>query len=121
MSGRDRLPDEAWVVRCGRPPFDDPKPLHERCAEHDGVYGFSVQSISHQTIEVLASWCRNNRIGVTTVAAIRALGYEIEVTRGKGFHATVIVPRDWTPEAARQLAQSFEDRENPVAKAERCS
>ena len=119
MSGRDRLPDEAWVVRCGRPPFDHPKPLHERCAEHDGVYGFSVQSKGNETIEVVARWCQNNRIGVTTVGAIRALGYEIDITPGKGHHATVIVPRDWTPEAARQLAQSFEDRENPVPKAER--
>ena len=31
MSGRERLPDEAQVVRCGQPPFDQPKPLHERC------------------------------------------------------------------------------------------
>lgn len=119
MSGRDRLPDEAWVVRCGRPPFDHPKPLQERCDEHDGLYGFSVQSRGNLTLEVLAGWCQNNRIGVTTAGAIRALGYKVEVTRGKGFHATVVVPRDWTPEAARQLAESFEDRENPVARAER--
>ena len=57
MSERERLPDEAQVVRCGRPPFDDPKPLHERCDEHDGVYGFSVQSRGNQTLEALAVWC----------------------------------------------------------------
>ena len=119
MSGREKVPDEAWVVRCGRPPFDQPKPLHERCDEHDGFYRFSVQSRENMTLEVLALWCQNNRIGVTTAAAIRALGYEVMVTRGRGFHATVVVPRDSTPEAARQLADSFEDRENPVTKAER--
>ena len=106
-------------MRCGRPPFDHPKPLLDRCDEHDGVYGFSVQSKGNLTLEVVASWCKNNRIGVTTVGAIRALGYEIEVTRGRGFHATVIVPSDWTPEAAQRLAESFQDRENPVPKAER--
>ena len=119
MSGRERLPDEAQVVRCGQPPFDQLKPFHERCDEHDGVYGFSVQSRGNQTLEALAVWCQNNRIGVTTVGAIRERGYEVVITSGSGFHATVIVPRDWTPDAARRLAESFEDRENPVAKAER--
>ena len=119
MPTQDRLPDEAWVVHCGQPPFEHPKPLHERCDEHDGVYGFSVQSRRNVALEVLAVWCRNNRIGVTTVGAIRASGYEVEITRGRGFHATVVAPRDWSPEAARQLAALFKDRENPVAKAER--
>ena len=27
MASSERLPDEALVVRCGRPPFDDPVPL----------------------------------------------------------------------------------------------
>ncbi len=119
MSERERLPDEAWVVRCGRPPFDQPKPLQDRCDEHDGVYGFSVQSRGKLTLEVLAVWCQNKRIGVTTVGAIRERGYDIVITRGREFHATVIVPRDWTPEAARQLGETFVDRENPVAKAQR--
>jgi len=119
MSARERLPDEAHVIRCGRPPFDQPKPLHERCDEHDGVYGFSVQSRGNLTLEALAVWCKNNQIGVTTVGAIRERGYDVVITKGTGFHATVIVPRDWTPEAARRLAESFEDRDNPVAKAER--
>ena len=51
MSVQERLPDEAHVIRCGRPPFDQPKPLHERCDEHDGVYGFSVQSRGNLTLE----------------------------------------------------------------------
>ena len=119
MPGRDRLLDEAWVVRCGRPPFDQPKPLHERCEEHDGVYGFSVQSRESLAVEVLARSCRNNRIGVTTAGAIRASGYEVAITRGQWFHATIVVPRDWSPEAARRLAELFEDRENPVAKEDR--
>jgi len=72
-----------------------------------------------ETLGALAGWCQNNRIGVTTAGAIRALGYKVEITRGKGFHATVVVPRDWSPAAARRLAESFEDRENPVARAER--
>lgn len=70
-------------------------------------------------LDLLARWCQNNRIGVTKAGAIRALGYEIKITRGRGLHATVVVPRDWSPEVARRLAESFEDRENPVARAER--
>ena len=73
----------------------------------------------NMTLEVLARWCQNNRIGVTTAGAIRALWIQGQDTRGWGFHATVVVPREWTPEAARQLAELFEDRENLVTKAER--
>jgi hypothetical protein len=96
-----------------------PNPFTSGATSMTEFIGFSVQSRGNQTLEALAVWCLNNRIGVTTVGAIRERGYEVVITSGSGFHATVIVPRDWTPDAARRLAESFEDRVNPVAKAER--
>jgi hypothetical protein len=108
------LADDALVVRCGRPPFDNPKPLHERCDEHpEGVFGFSVQSAPGVPLDQLAAWCRNKTIGFTTVGAIRVLGYDVKVTRGAGFHATVEVPRDWAPTRAEQLARIFREAINP--------
>src|SRR3954447_4958665 len=108
------LLDDTVVVRCGRPPFDKPKPLHERCEEHpEGVYGFSVQSAPGVTLDQLAAWCRNKTIGLTTVGAIRAFGYDVKVTRGLGYHATVEVPRDWDSAKAGQLAHIFRVATNP--------
>ena len=62
MASQVRLPDEAQVVRCGRPPFDQPKPLHERCDEHDGVYGFSVQSRGNLTLEAWQCGARTTKL-----------------------------------------------------------
>jgi hypothetical protein len=115
MTGRERLPDDALVVRCGKPPFSNPKPLSERCARHpEGVYGFSVQSAANVTIETLAQHCRNRHIGVTTVGAIRKLGYEVHPTSGQGRHATVEVPMEWGSEAAEELGRLFRDETNPA-------
>ena len=110
-----RLPDDALVVRCGQPPFDRPKPLHERCGEHpEGVFGFSVQCASGLALDMLARWCRNKRVGVTTVGEIRALGYDVVTTGGLGHHATVIVPRDWDAVSAERLVRCFQDVANPA-------
>ena len=119
MGGHERLAEEVLVVRCGRPPFDQPKFLNERCDLHDGVYGFSVQSGNGRTLIELSAWCRNNKIGVSTVRQIRSSGYEVVITAGEGYHATVVVPPDWDQVAAMELGGSFQERENPVPKAER--
>jgi hypothetical protein len=83
-----------------------------------GVYGFSVQSREGVALEVLAAKCPNNRLGVTTVGTLRASGYDVEITRGYGFHATVVVPRDWSPEAARRLGGARHDNDQAGANHE---
>jgi hypothetical protein len=76
MPDHDRLPDEALVVRGGRPPFV--RPLEDDCDPHpDGYYGFSVQCAAGATLDELGSGLRNKHLGVTTVAAIRELGYDV--------------------------------------------
>lgn len=119
MEDQDRLPDEALVVRCGVPPFERPTNLPSRCDHHHGVFGFSVQSAAGVSLGRLASWCRNSRVGVLTVETVRALGYDVEVTPGDGFHATVIVPLDWTQQAAEGLAAAFESVANPAPRKNR--
>jgi hypothetical protein len=114
MAKRERLPDEAWVVRCGRPPFDDPTPLRERCVWYEGQFGFSVQCAARVPLEGLAAWCPNRKIGITTVGEIRALGYDAVVTPGKGHHATVAVTPDWTPEDSERLVGLFREETNPA-------
>ena len=74
MASAERLPDQALVVRCGRPPFEDPIPLCERCVHHEGVFGFSVQCADEVPLDRLAGWCPNKKVGVATVGEIRAYG-----------------------------------------------
>lgn len=119
MPEHERLPDEIPVVRCGQPPFQDGGLLHESCKMNRGYFGFSVQCGPSGTIENLAIWCRNNKIGTTTVGAIRSAGYDVVVTPGKGHHATVVVRPDWNRRDALTLALLFEERTNPVPEAER--
>jgi hypothetical protein len=115
LSGsRPRLSDQALVVRCGQPPFDLPIPLCERCVHHEGVYGFSVQSADQVPFEGLASWCPNNKVGVATVGEIRALGYDVVITAGKGYHATVVVPNDWDLPGSSSLIRLFREQSNPL-------
>lgn len=114
----EHIPDEALVVRCGKPPFDG-RPLHLSCDPVEDVYGFSVQSRSGVALADLAAWCGNNRVGVMTVGLLRSFGYDVVVTGGEGYHATVVVPRDWSPEAALCLANEFKNCENPVPKGSR--
>jgi hypothetical protein len=114
MPGRERLPDEAWVVRCGSPPFEK-SPLFKACGPHpDGPFGFSVQAAAGMTVDLLAAACRNNSVGYTTVRAIRAMGYDVLPTGGDFHHATVVVPDDWTEEAAGELPRLFQPARNPA-------
>jgi hypothetical protein len=119
MPGADRLPDQALVVRCGRPPFDDPIPLCDRCVQHDGVYGFSVQCADEVPLDRLAGLCPNWKVGVATVGEIRFLGYDVVVTSGKGYHATVVVPIDWDHAASEGLVRLFREEVNPVPRKSR--
>lgn len=114
MADREPIDDEAYVVRCGAPPFDDGKRLFDKCTHHEGVYGFSVQSRSGYSIERLATSCPNGRIGVLRAAVLRRLRYDVVVTQGVGHHATVVVPENWTLADALVLANLFQDVKNPV-------
>ena len=115
MADPRRLPDEAFVVRCGLVPFVQ-RPLDDRCGHHDGVYGFSVQAELGLTVEQLAAGCSNKSVGFTTVAEIRIMGYDVVRTRGEDHHATVVVPEDWSAESARELARIFQHAINPAPK-----
>jgi hypothetical protein len=107
MADGGRLPDEAWVVRCGLPPFTA-RPLIGACGEHaEGVFGFSVQSAANLLVVRLATACRNKSVGFTTVGKVRQMGYDVVPTRGDFHHATVIVPRDWSSQAAAALTGLF--------------
>jgi hypothetical protein len=119
MEGPERLPDEALVVRCGQPPFRDGRLLHEARKENRGFFGLSVQCGTSVSVEELALWCRNNKIGVTTVGAVRLAGYDVVVTPGSGHHATLVVPRVWDLGEALALALLFEERANPIPETER--
>ena len=119
MGVSERLPDQALVVRCGRPPFDDPIPLWERCVHHEGVYGFSVQCADEVPLNRLAGWCPNKKVGIATVGEIRVLGYDVVVTRGRGYHATVVVPIDWDHAASQGLLRLFREELNPMPRKPR--
>jgi hypothetical protein len=116
INGRSVLPDEAFVVRGGKPPFS--KPLTLACRRHpEGSYGLSVQSEANLSVVELARALPNGRVGFTTVGEIRMMGYDVLRTSGDGFHATLVVPIDWDPADADQLARLFQDAENPNPKA----
>jgi len=111
-----RLPDDAFVVRCGLPPFRG-RPLFTACDDHpDGVFGFSVQSAAGLTVEQLASACRNKTVGATTVARIRDMGFDVVPTSGQWRHATVVVPKGWSQAEAERLSLLFEPISNPAAR-----
>jgi hypothetical protein len=116
MPEGDPLPDNAVVVRCGRPPFPG-RPLHTACDDHpSGYYGFSVQAAAGLTVEQLALECRNNVVGYMIAGEIRRLGYEVRETSGPGRHATVVVPKPWDPTLAERLAALFLTAKNPRAR-----
>lgn len=103
----------------GSPPHKDPNPLRDRCVLYEGYFGFSVQCAVGRSIEELASFCPNNKVGVTTVGAIRDLGYDVVVTPGKGAHATVAVPPDWTWDDSVKLIALFREETNPSPRGAR--
>ena len=81
-----------------------------------GCYGFSVQAEVGLTVEQLATACSNKSVGFTTVAEIRIMGYQVLRTSGEAHHATVVVPEDWTADAAAELARIFRHATNPAPK-----
>jgi hypothetical protein len=113
MPRRGRIPDDAWVVRCGLPPFEK-NPLFQACGHHEGLFGFSVQATAGKTVEELATACRNNSVGYTQTREIRAMGYDVVTTRGDFHHATVVVPEEWTEKAADELTRLFQQARNPA-------
>jgi len=119
MADPERLSDGALVVRCGQPPFGRPTTLSERCDIHEGVFGFSAQSADGVPLDRLAAWCPNRKVGVLTVGEIRALGYDVVITSGQGYHASVVVPRAWDPAAAEGLAHAFREATNPSPRKSR--
>lgn len=57
--------------------------------------------------------CFNKSVGYTTVGEIRRMGYEVRIASGTGRHATVVLPRSWTAEAAEGLPLLFRPARNP--------
>jgi hypothetical protein len=116
MGSPEPVPDEAVVVRCGLPPFVN-SPLGLACRLHpDGPFGFSVQAEVGLTVEQLATACYSKSVGFTTVAEIRIMGYQVLRTRGEAYHATVVVPANWSADDAMALAGIFRLAANPAPK-----
>jgi hypothetical protein len=114
MGSPEPLSDDALVVCCGLPPFVN-SPLDRGCRRHpDGPFGFSVQAAVGLTVEQLAAACSNKSVGFSTVAEIRIMGYQVVRTSGEAYHATVVVPEDWTAELAAKLALIFQHATNPA-------
>lgn len=93
MSTPTSIPDEALVVRGGLVTGDQ---LRQGCGEHEGVFGFSVQCETAMSVKdlVRAGTIPNRTVGVSTVGELKAVGYDVIRTSGRGKHATVVVPRD---------------------------
>jgi len=116
MAEGDPLSDDALVVRCELPPFVN-SPLDRGCRWHPvGLFGFSVQASAGLTVQQLATACFNKSVGFTTAGEIRIMGYEVVRTSGEAHHATVVVPVDWSADAAEQLARIFQQATNPAPK-----
>ena len=107
------LPDDATVLRGGRL---DGERLLRGCGCHAGVFGFSVQCAAGLAIHALAEAGRipHGLVGVTTVGDIRARGFDVVSTSGKGHHATVVVPVSLDPQEADGLAAIFKLEPNPL-------
>jgi hypothetical protein len=83
------------------------------------MFGFSVQSYLGRSVDDLARAGQfpNPKVSVTSVGAIRAAGYEVVETQGRGYHAAVVVPSSWTETDAGALASSFEVQSNPAPRS----
>jgi hypothetical protein len=116
MATLAQVAGEAFVVRCGLPPFVN-SPLELGCRRHpEGPFGFSVQAEVGLTVDQLAVACVNKNVGFTTATEIRIMGYDVLHTSGEAYHATVVVPEDWSAEAAAKLALIFRHAINPAPK-----
>jgi hypothetical protein len=84
----ETIPGDALVIRGGRNLLED---LERGVATHpSGTKGVSVECASGLTVEELAANVPHGRIGVTTVAAVRALGGDVVRTSGRSpYHATL--------------------------------
>jgi hypothetical protein len=89
--------------------------LLEKSSEHEGVFGFSVYSSEGVSVEHLAraGGIENKKIGVTSVAAIRELGFDVVPTSGRPHHATVSMGKNATLEDYNGLSELFEQCDNP--------
>ena len=105
-------PRSVAVIGAGRDPTSMSGRLYRNL--RDSFRGPVVQAASGLTVERLASVCRNNSVGFTTVARIRITGDEVVRTSGEAHHATVVVPEDWSAEAAAELAAFVELAINPA-------
>ena len=106
----ERIPDDALVIRGGR---NQPVDLRRGTGTHpSGVTGMSVECAEGVSVEQLAATLPHNRIGVTTIAAVRAAGGDVVRTSGRSLnHATLV---GLSPhEASRLLAPT---RANPARK-----
>ena len=84
----DPIADDAVVVRGGR---NRPVDLERGTGTHpSGTTGVSVECASGLTVKELAASLPHGQIGVTTVAAVRALGGDVVRTSGRSpYHATL--------------------------------
>ena len=84
----DRIADDAIVVRGGQ---NRPVDLERGTGTHpSGTTGVSVECANGLTVRELAASMPHGQIGVTTVAAVRALGGDVVRTSGRSpHHATL--------------------------------
>jgi len=84
----DSIADDAIVIRGGR---NRPADLERGTGTHpSGTSGVSVECATGLTVEALAASIPHAQIGVTTVAAVRALGGDVVRTSGRSpHHATL--------------------------------
>lgn len=84
----DSIADAAIVIRGGR---NRPVDLERGTGTHpSGTTGVSVECATGLTAEELAASMPHGQIGVTTVAAVRALGGDVVRTSGRSpHHATL--------------------------------
>ena len=84
----DPIADDAIVVRGGRNRAAD---LERGTGTHpSGTTGVSVECAGELTVRELAASMPHGQIGVTTVAAVRALGGDVVRTSGRSpHHATL--------------------------------
>lgn len=84
----DPIAEDAVVIHGGR---NRPTDMERGTGTHpSGTTGVSVECASGLTVEELAASIPHRQIGVTTVAAVRALGGDVIRTSGRSpHHATL--------------------------------